>query len=135
MSGHLHQKPLSLKTPNHLLPSIVAGFICFWRYKAKRSHTVISHRDIIYLVRYSLIKWGKMNLEGVTRFLLYLILIIIMFLSFSHYEIQNGKIIIWCLVLSYIIIEISLYFYNRKRSDRVIVKIYQRSIWNLVLIK
>jgi len=76
-----------------------------------------------------------MNLEGVTRFLLYLILIIIMFLSFSHYEIQNGKIIIWCLVLSYIIIEISLYFYNRKRSDRVIVKIYQRSIWNLVLIK
>jgi len=76
-----------------------------------------------------------MNLEGVTRFLLYLILIIIMFLSFSHYEIQNGKIIIWCLVLSYIIIEISLYFYNSKRSDRVIVKIYQRSIWNLVLIK
>ena len=57
-----------------------------------------------------------MNIKVVSRFILYLILAIIIFLSFSHYEIQNRKIIVWCLILLSTVMEISLHFIDKKKQ-------------------
>lgn len=57
-----------------------------------------------------------MNIKVVLRFILYLILPIIIFLSFSHYEIQNRKIIVWCLILLSTVMEISLHFIDKKKQ-------------------